>query len=156
MFKVNFIVVDRTRSPFLREGEDFYLKRLKPYARTDWIIVKPEKVSKSRPEEQIIRSEGQAIIRQFPPRTHIVALDRAGKAFTSTKLASHLEALLTQGNGITFVIGGPLGLSSEVCKTAHETLSLSKLTLTHEMSRLFLLEQVYRAFTIIHGTKYHK
>ena len=155
--KLRVIVVDRTRSPFLKEGEAFYLDRINHYAPIEWIEVKPAKIKKGRSEEEIIRFEGEAIARKLIARDYLVALDRGGHQLDSKELAFWLESFYRDHSGrISFVIGGPLGLSRDLMKKAQKVLSLSRLTLTHEMSRLFLLEQIYRAFTIIKGEKYHK
>jgi len=157
MIKIRIIVVDRTRSPFLAEGEAFYLKRLQNYAQVEWIEVKPVKMTKGRPEEEILRLEGQALIRKRGPKDYLVALDRTGRQYRSEEFAGRLEKVaLNASGGITFMIGGPLGLSRDVRAESGEILSLSMFTLTHEMSRVLLLEQIYRAFTILKGEKYHK
>jgi 23S rRNA (pseudouridine1915-N3)-methyltransferase len=157
MIKIRIIVVDRTRSPFLAEGEAFYLKRLRNYAQMEWVEVKPVKMTKGRPEEEILRLEGQALIRKREPKDYLVALDRSGRQYGSEEFAGRLEKLaLNASGGITFMIGGPLGLSRGAMAEADEILSLSKFTLTHEMSRVLLLEQIYRAFSILKGEKYHK
>jgi 23S rRNA (pseudouridine1915-N3)-methyltransferase len=154
--RLRIIVVDRTRSRFLKEGESFYLDRLGRYVRTEWVQVKPTKIKKGRPVLDILAAEGESILRNFTSGDYLVALDRSGRTLDSEGLASWIEALSLSQDRIAFVIGGPLGLSTTVLERAHEILSLSQLTLTHEMSRLLLLEQLYRAFTIIHGEKYHK
>ncbi len=157
MIKIRIIVAGRTRSPFLAEGETFYLKRLQNYAQVEWIEVKPVKMTKGRPEVEILNLEGQALIRKRASKDYLVALDRSGRQYASEEFAGRLEkAALNATGGITFIVGSPLGLSKEVLSTADEILSLSKLTLTHEMSRVLLLEQIYRAFTILKGEKYHK
>ncbi len=158
MFRIKFIVVDRTRAAFLREGEDLYLDRLKRYARTEWICVKPAKILKGRGEDTILRQEGAAILEKVAPRDWVIALDREGQALDSPGLARWLEEVSARAGGgpLCFVVGGPLGLSGDVLDRAQGSLSLSRLTLTHEMSRLLLLEQIYRAFTISRGEKYHK
>ena len=157
MVKIRILVVDRTRSPFLAEGETFYLKRLRNYAQVEWIEVKPVKMTKGRPEEEILRLEGQALIRKRGLKDYLFALDRSGRQYGSEEFARRLEKVaLNAGGGIAFMIGGPLGLSADALKEADETLSLSRFTLTHEMSRVVLLEQIYRAFTILKGEKYHK
>ncbi len=156
-FKIRVIVVDRTRSPFLKQGESFYLDRLNNYARVEWVEVKPAAIKKGRPGEEVLNVEGEAIARRLNPRDYLVALDRAGHQYDSEELAAWLEKFYTdRGGGISCVLGGPLGLSRDLMKRAQKVLSLSRLTLTHEMSRLFLLEQIYRAFTIMKGEKYHK
>jgi 23S rRNA (pseudouridine1915-N3)-methyltransferase len=157
MIKIRIIVADRTRSPFLAEGEAFYLKRLQSYAQVEWIEVKPVRMTKGRPEEEILRLEGQALIRKRGPKDYLVALDRTGRQYGSEEFAGRLENVaLNAGGGITFMIGGPLGLSGDVLAESDEILSLSTFTFTHEMSRVLLLEQIYRAFTILKGEKYHK
>lgn len=157
MLKVRIIVVDRTRTSFLREGESFYLERLKRYARVEWAEVKPARISKGRPDREILAEEGQAIVRRLAPRDYMVALDRSGDPYDSEELARWLDRTgAGTGGFVSFVIGGPLGLSREVLGRAGEVLSLSRLTLTHEMIRLVFLEQLYRAFTILRGEKYHK
>jgi len=156
MVKIRLIVVDRTKSPFLREGELFYLKRLKRYARMKWVEVKPAKISTKKPVKEILREEGSAIEKQLTQQEYVIALDRTGTQRTSEELASHIERLFVSHSQLALVIGGPWGLSHDIVKKSQETLSLSTLTLTHEMTRLVLLEQLYRAFTILNGQKYHK
>lgn len=156
MSKIKFIVVGGTRSTFLKEGELHYLERLRRYAPTDWIEVKPQKVTKGRSRDDILRVEGQAIAGKWTPDDHVIALDSRGREYESEGLAAFIEQLYQHPKRICFVIGGPLGLAKEVLEAAAQRLSLSRLTLTHEMSRLVLLEQLYRAHTIIRGEKYHK
>jgi len=156
MLKLRFIVVDRTRAPFIKEGESFYLDRLKRYARTDWVETRPVRMTKGKAVQEVLEAEGREIIKKIRARDYIIALDREGKAYDSEGLATRIEKLAVRWACLSFVIGGPLGLSRLVTEKAHETLSLSRLTLTHEMSRLILLEQVYRAFTIINHERYHK
>ena len=156
MPKIRIIVVGNTKSSFLKEGESFYLKRLKRYTPVEWIEVKPEKITKGTHKEKLLASEGLSIEKKFHSRDHIIVLDVSGRAYSSEALSSRIEQLSWKGDPLCFVIGGPLGISKEILRSAHETLSLSKLTLTHEMSRILLLEQLYRAFTIMRGEKYHK
>ena len=156
MVKLKIIVVDRTRAPFLKEGESFYLKRLRRYAHTEWVEVKPTPIKKGIPIQGILAAEGASIEKKVLPRDYLIALDRSGKAFGSKGLAARIETLSLSHDRLTFIIGGPLGLSKAVLEKANEAFSLSRLTMTHEMSRLLLLEQLYRAFTILNNEKYHK
>jgi 23S rRNA (pseudouridine1915-N3)-methyltransferase len=153
MLRIRFIVVDRTKTPFLKEGETLFLKRLRRYAQIEWIEVKPSRITKGRRPQEILDREGREIARFLNPRDYVIALDKSGLQYDSEGLA---DLSTTTGGWICFVIGGPTGLSTGIVGRAQEILSLSKLTLTHEMCRLFLLEQVYRAFTIMEGTRYHK
>ncbi len=156
MSKLRFIVVDRTRSPFLKEGESFYLKKILRYASCEWIEVKPVPVGKKIPKDKILQQEGEAIKKHIKNRDYVIALDREGQMFNSEGLALRLGSLLQHQGSLAFIVGGPLGISRDILDHCHEKLSLSKLTFTHEMSRIILLEQIYRAFTILKGTHYHK
>lgn len=156
MLTIKIIVVDRTRSPFLKKGETFYLDRIRKYARTQWVEVKPAIIKKSTPAAAVLSAEGASITKKINPGDYVIALDRSGHAYNSRKLAARIERLSQDNSRLAFFIGGPLGLSKTVLEKADEVLSLSRLTLTHEMTRLILLEQLYRSFTIIHNEKYHK
>lgn len=157
MLKIRFIVVDRTRSPFLKEAESFYLERLRKFVRVEWVEVKATKIEKSRPPEEVLTAEGRTISRRLSPRDYLVILDRTGHQYDSEGLATWLDRISTSHNRwVCFAIGGPLGISRDILGRANSILSLSKLTFTHEMSRVFLLEQIYRAITITKGQNYHK
>ena len=157
MLKIKFIVVDRTRSHFLRDGESSYLERLRKYARVEWIEVKPARIRKGTPTKEILTEEGEFITKRCAQHDYLVALERSGHQYDSEELAAWLNSLSTSVKGwVCFIIGGPLGLSDKILDQAHKVLSLSRLTLTHEMTRLFIIEQIYRAFTILKGEKYHK
>jgi 23S rRNA (pseudouridine1915-N3)-methyltransferase len=157
MLKIRIIVVDRTRSAFLRDGEAFYLARLRRYAQVEWVETKPARITKARPDPEILKEEAQGIQKRLLPGDRVVALDCTGRQYSSERFAAWLDSLSGRGVGVvSFIIGGPFGLSTSVLEQAQEVLSLSRFTLTHEMSRLILLEQLYRAFTILRGEKYHK
>ncbi len=149
-------MVDRTREKFLAEGQNFYMKRLKKYAQVEWVETKPVRINKNRTTPEVLSLEGDAILKRIHSGDHVIALDRKGKAFTSRQLATRMEKIPLIASRITFIIGGPLGLAEKVLEKADETLSLSKMTFTHEMSRVLLMEQLYRAFSIINNEKYHK
>ena len=149
-------VVGNTKASFIKEGERIYLERLKRYTGIKWMEAKPQKVRKGRSVAEILAVEGQSIDKKLLSGDHIIALDIRGKEYDSEGLAKWIERLSLSGKNLCFVTGGPLGLSKKILHAADEILSLSKLTLTHEMSRLLLLEQLYRAYTIIRGEKYHK
>ena len=157
MLKLNFIVVDRTRSSFIKEGEEEYLKRLKRFTCYKWTEVKPVRITKGTSDEEVIRKEGENILTKIEPGDYIIALDRTGKQCSSECFANMLKRLSVEIKGqVCFIIGGPLGLSKHVLNKADHIMSISEMTLTHEMARLILTEQIYRAFTILEGHKYHK
>ncbi len=157
MLRIKIIVVGRTRAPFLLQGERFYLERLRRYVKTDWIEVKAARMTKGRPDAGIIHEEGLSLLKRVGPDDHKVPLDRHGTQYGSHGLARRLEFLSRHAAGpVCFLVGGALGLSDTVIGSGDEVLSLSKMTLTHEMVRLILLEQLYRACTITAGEKYHR
>jgi 23S rRNA (pseudouridine1915-N3)-methyltransferase len=158
MLKIAFIVVGKTKSSFLKEGIAFYRSRLENYTPVEWMEVREVPVRKGIQEKTVIEKEGQAILNRCSGKDRIIALDRKGRAFDSMGWASRIEQMQTSlsSGRIVFITGGPLGLSEEILNSASEIWSMSKLTLTHEMVRLFMLEQIYRAFTIIRHEKYHK
>jgi 23S rRNA (pseudouridine1915-N3)-methyltransferase len=156
LFRFDIYVVGRTRAPFLLEGEKLYLGRLKQYARVEWVEVKPALATKGLTNSQILTAEGESLLVRLPDKGCVLALDRQGKMYDSEGLADRIQALASHHGRITFVIGGHTGLSDDVFSRASERISLSLLTFTHEMSRLVLLEQLYRSMTILRGQKYHK
>jgi 23S rRNA (pseudouridine1915-N3)-methyltransferase len=138
--------VGRTKEKFIIEGTQKYLRLLKPYAEVVITEVREEKGSDIR---SAMEKEGARISKLGVP---YVLLDERGKDFTSPEFAGFIEK---RSSGVNFLIGGPYGVSDAIREGADETIALSKMTLTHEMARLLLLEQVYRAFTIIRKRGYH-
>jgi 23S rRNA (pseudouridine1915-N3)-methyltransferase len=157
MIRLNFIMVDRTRASYIREGEEEYLERIKRFVNCKWTEVKPVKITRGISDEEVIYKEGEHIIEKIEHGDYLIALDKDGRQYSSEGFASLLRGLSYENRGqICFIIGGPLGLSKDIKKRADLIISLSEMTLTHEMVRLILTEQIYRAFTIIGGHKYHK
>jgi 23S rRNA (pseudouridine1915-N3)-methyltransferase len=154
--KIRIIVVERTKAPFLGEGERFYLKRLTRYVSVEWVEVKGRRISEGSSRKEILDREAEALSARIGANDHLIALCEQGSSLNSKSFARRLEKLCREKIPVTFVIGGPLGLGSAVYHRSSETLSLSSFTLTHEMSRIILLEQLYRAFTIMRNEKYHK
>ncbi|MDH4233304.1 MAG: 23S rRNA (pseudouridine(1915)-N(3))-methyltransferase RlmH [Nitrospirota bacterium] len=144
--KIRVIWPGKTKEQFVTEGLKKYLKLLRPYAEISLAELKEEKGSDIR---KMLNKEGERILKLQVPYT---LLDEKGDQMTSGDFA---EFIAEHISGINFVLGGAYGVSDAVKKTAQKTLSLSKMTFTHEMSRLFFLEQLYRAFTIIHKRGYH-
>ncbi|MFW5981864.1 MAG: 23S rRNA (pseudouridine(1915)-N(3))-methyltransferase RlmH [Halanaerobiaceae bacterium] len=157
--EVNIIAVGKIKTGYIDEGIAEFLKRLQPYTRVNIIEINDEKIAAnpSKAEQEIVKTkEGERILASLPQRTYVIALDVKGKPMTSTGLAKSIKNLQIQGkSSITFIIGGALGLGKEVLNKADFRLSMSHMTFTHQMARLILLEQVYRAFKIIHGEPYH-
>ncbi len=160
MMKVTVIAVGKIKERYLREGIEEFKKRLSSYIQLDIIEVADEKAPESlsaKEEQQVLEKEGARILAKIPVRSQVYALAIDGKQFTSEKFAKKLKDLSLDGQShITLVIGGSLGLSKDVLKTAHGKWSFSAMTFPHQMMRLILLEQLYRAQRINHGHPYHK
>ncbi|RIW31606.1 23S rRNA (pseudouridine(1915)-N(3))-methyltransferase RlmH [Bacillus salacetis] len=157
---ISIVTVGKLKEKYLKQGIDEYLKRLSAYAKVEVIEVSDEKAPEELSETEMIQvkgKEGERILAKISPDAHVIALAIQGKMRTSEDLADNLDKLATYGKSkITFVIGGSLGLSADVLKRANETLSFSKMTFPHQLMRLILVEQVYRAFRINRGEPYHK
>ncbi|MGG3891160.1 23S rRNA (pseudouridine(1915)-N(3))-methyltransferase RlmH [Metabacillus fastidiosus] len=154
------ITVGKLKEKYLKQGIDEYLKRLTPYAKIEVVELPDEKAPENLSEiemEQIKGKEGEKILSKISDDTHVIALAIEGKMKSSEQLASDIDKLATYGKSkIAFVIGGSLGLSKDVMKRANDTLSFSKMTFPHQLMRLVLVEQIYRAFRINRGEPYHK
>jgi 23S rRNA (pseudouridine1915-N3)-methyltransferase len=121
------------------------------------IEIKEEKITKAKDEKLILDSEGERITRYLEKDALCIVLDVKGKEFSSEKFADFLKESLNRGyNYFIFILGGALGVSEKILKVCPVKLSLSQMTFTHELSRIIILEQIYRAFSILAGTKYHK
>lgn len=154
--KVKLIVVGKTKKSFLTEGEKEYQKRLTRYLNLELIEIPDVKNAKKRTEDEIKREESKAILSKLNPTDHVALLDEKGKEFTSVKFAKHLERyFIHAGQTLVFVIGGPYGFDKDVYDRANEKLALSQMTFSHQMVRLFFIEQLYRAMTILKGEPYH-
>lgn len=157
---ISIITVGKLKEKYLRQGIDEYLKRLSAYAKIEIIEVPDEKAPEELSETEMLqvkKKEGERILAKINPNAHVIALAIEGKMKTSEELAESLDKLATYGKSkVAFVIGGSLGLSNEVLQRADEKLSFSKMTFPHQLMKLILVEQVYRAYRIIRGEPYHK
>ena len=154
--KLSIICMGRTRERFIQDGIEKYLRYLKPYAPAELKVLREEKVEDLRDAPRIRKLEAAKITKALSPGAYVVALDERGREFTSHEFAAFMDKALEKGTReISFVLGGAMGLDESVTGKADTVLALSRWTLTHEMARLVLLEQLYRAFTIIKGKTYH-
>ncbi len=152
--KIYIRLPGRLKFPFIREGARFYTSRLKHYIKLE--LEERKALPKGKEAEIIKQAEAKALLSGLDSSTKIIALDERGKNFSSLEFARFLRSSLESGPRLCFIIGGAFGLAEEVLKQAHHRLSLSPLTLNHELALLVLLEQLYRAFTILSGEPYHK
>lgn len=154
--KVKLIAIGKTDANYLAEGIDIYVNRLKHYIKFELEVIPDIKSRKNKTTEQQKEEEGKLLLSKFDATDWVVLLDENGKLKTSREMADFLDQKMIQSTKtMTFVIGGPYGFSQEVYQRANQKLSLSKMTFSHQMIRLFFVEQIYRAFTILKGEPYH-
>jgi 23S rRNA (pseudouridine1915-N3)-methyltransferase len=154
--KLTILCMGKTRERFIQEGIAKYLRYLKPYAVTEIKELKEEKIHDLKDAPLIRKKESERIFKALSPQTMVVALDERGQGFTSHGFAEFLNRKLESGvREVAFVVGGALGLDESVTGRSQKVIAMAPWTLTHEMARLVLLEQLYRAFTIIKGKVYH-
>ncbi|CCC57749.1 23S rRNA (pseudouridine(1915)-N(3))-methyltransferase RlmH [Caloramator australicus] len=157
---LTIISVGKLKEKYLKEGISEYLKRLSKYAKVEIIEVPDEKAPENlseREEENVKDKEGQNILKHIKDNMYVIALDINGKNLSSEEFAQFLNQRAIEGSSsIAFIIGGSIGLSKDVLNRADFKLSFSKMTFPHQLMRLILLEQIYRAYRIISGEPYHK
>ena len=153
--KVEFWVIGKTSEKYLEEGTKIIKKRLHNYLPFKYIVL-PDIKSKSRVAQQLKMEEGRMILSKLSSDDYLVLLDERGNEFDSISLATWMEKKLSgPGKKMIFLVGGAFGFSEELYKRANEKIALSKLTFSHQMVRLFFLEQLYRAMTILKNEPYH-
>jgi len=155
MLRILILMVGKTREPFIQAGVDFYGKRLQPWMHLTLKSVREEKEGKNIAADLIKSREGERLRAALPPRAYVAALDPRGREYTTEEFAAWLARREEEGRPLVFLLGGHLGLDEATLAAAQERLALSRLTLTHELARLVLLEQLYRAKTILTGHPYH-
>ncbi|EGA91242.1 hypothetical protein GPDM_00195 [Planococcus donghaensis MPA1U2] len=157
---ISIISVGKLKEKYLKSGIEEYTKRLGSYSKINEIEVADEKAPEQLSDadmEIVKKKEADRIMAKISADAYVIALAIDGKMKTSEQLAKDIESLMTYGRSkIVFVIGGSLGLHDEVLKRADEKLSFSKMTFPHQLMKLILVEQVYRAFRIMKGEPYHK
>nr|WP_319401931.1 23S rRNA (pseudouridine(1915)-N(3))-methyltransferase RlmH [uncultured Carboxylicivirga sp.] len=154
--KIELVMIGKTDEKYIVEGIEKYLQRLKHYLPFKMNTIPDLKKTKNLSEDQQKKMEGDLILSQLQPGDQLILLDENGKEFTSVAFSDFIEKKMVSGlKRIIFVIGGPYGFSDEVYSKASSKISLSKMTFSHQMVRLFFVEQVYRAMTILKNEPYH-
>lgn len=159
MLNVRIVCVGKIKDSFNKQGIDEYKKRLSRYIKLDIIEVDDAKIKEnaSPKEEEIVKKEeGIRILKQVKDNEYMILLDLHGKEIDSVEFSKIIDMTSIRFSTITFVIGGSLGLSDAVIQRANYRLCLSKMTFTHQMTRVILLEQIYRSFKILNNEVYHK
>ncbi|MDO4442766.1 MAG: 23S rRNA (pseudouridine(1915)-N(3))-methyltransferase RlmH [Slackia sp.] len=155
--KIHIIAVGKLKEKFWGEACAEYMKRLKAYAKVTIEEIPDRDPGKCGGEEGARKIEGKGILEALPEHSHVILLDVGGKQLSSEGIAARMDALMLSGvSDITFVVGGSGGVSRSVQDFADECLSFGKITLPHNLARVVLLEQIYRAFKISRGEPYHK
>jgi 23S rRNA (pseudouridine1915-N3)-methyltransferase len=154
--KIEFWCVGKTAFGYLDEGIALYQKRLKHYTNFESVIINDVKNAKTLTQEQIKTQEGLFITQKIQNDDFLVLLDERGKTFSSEQFAIYIEKIQIQSpRRMVFLIGGAYGFSPAVYERANAQISLSAMTFSHQMVRLFFVEQLYRAFTILNNEPYH-
>jgi len=154
--KIKLLTIGATPKNYLLEGEVLFDKRIKNYIAFEKIEIPDVRNAKSLSKEQIKSEEGRLILHKIQSSDVVVLLDERGKELRSVEFADWMQQIMNQGpKQIVFVVGGPYGFSEEVYARANRKLSLSQMTFSHQMIRLFFMEQLYRAFSILNNEPYH-
>ena len=154
--KIRILSPSRTKQSFILQGEEEYLKRLRSFAQIERIEI-PVSAPSSLPERDVMKMERDAISSRVRKDEFLIVLDEKGKELTSPAFASFLDRRMQSGDSrLAFIIGGAFGIDPALKKSADFTLSLSTLTFPYQLTRLILIEQLYRAFSILKGIPYHK
>ncbi len=154
--KITVYAIGKLARPYWRAAQQDYLDRLRRYTALELRELK-DIPARSRSRHEMQQEESRRLQEQLPEGVSLIVLDRRGRQMSSEELAQFLESHRLRGTRrLAFAVGGPFGFSQELREQANLVLSFSKMTLPHELARIVLLEQLYRAFTILKGEKYHK
>ncbi len=155
--KFRFIWIRSHAEPEYREALDRYLARIRHFYPVELIELPPERGRKGKDEAAVLRSDSARLLEAIPPKGYVMVLDERGESVGSLKFARLLERLTIENpHGVSFVMGGDVGLAEAVRKRGDKVLALSPMTLPHQLARVVLVEQVYRACTLIRNIPYHK
>lgn len=153
--KIKLILVGKTDHKYLSEGIEIFFKRINHYIKYEIEDAGDVKNGSKLNVEKLKEEEGKLILKKININDQVILLDEKGAILTSMQFSSFLQKKINGGTNLIFVVGGAFGFSKEVYDRANEKISLSAMTFSHQMVRLFFNEQLYRAFTILKGEKYH-
>lgn len=155
MLNIKIIVLGKLKESYWFDSEKEYLKRLRPYAKVEVIELSEEPFRENDDKEKVKAKEAEKIKKSLPKEGLFIALHEQGKEYSSPLFAKFLQEHSSRGENITFIVGGPLGLHQSILEQVQMQISLSQLTFPHQMVRTILLEQIYRATTILTEKNYH-
>ena len=159
MIKIKIITLGKLKEKYLRDAAEEYIKRLSAYSNLEIIELSPEKLSDNPSKKEVdnaLEREADLIFKKVPNGSKIIALCVEGKEISSEAFAENIKSFSAVGTPLCFVIGSSYGLSDKVKNAADIKMSVSKMTFPHQLFRIMLLEQIYRAFKINEGSTYHK
>lgn len=155
MFRITIVAIGSLKESYWRDAAQEYIKRLKPYAKITIKELKEESFKDESDKNRVLSMEGAKILAAIPHDAACILLDIDAKQMASEEFAKTIQKMGERGDHLCFIIGGPLGVSDVVRQKSVLRLSLSRLTFTHQIARILLLEQLYRAVTIIQHKQYH-
>jgi len=153
--KIIFLCIGKTSLSFLKEGENDYFNRLKHYVKIERIELEDIKNAKTSSVEELKKKEGDLFLRKIDPADELILLDERGKSYSSIEFAHFIQHREQTNRKLIFLVGGAYGVSPQLYARANATISLSKMTFSHQMIRMIFLEQLYRAYTILANQAYH-
>jgi 23S rRNA (pseudouridine1915-N3)-methyltransferase len=154
--KITFITVGKTGDAYLKDGIEKYVKRLKHYTRLELFDIPELRNTKALSEDQQKAKEAELILKKITSLDHVILLDENGMELTSVQFANYInKRSVSSSVNLVFIVGGPYGFDESVYQRANDKISLSRMTFSHQMVRLFFVEQLYRAYSIIKGEPYH-
>lgn len=157
--QITIACVGKLKETYWQKGYEEFVKRLQPFCKLELVYIMEEKMPEGaspKAEAQVLAKETKRLLEIIPSQSYVILLDVKGKEMSSPDVAAKLQDLMVAGKShLTFVIGGPFGYTDELRQRADYAWSFSKLTFTHQMIRVLLVEQIYRAFKIMHNQKYH-
>lgn len=159
MLTIQIICIGKLKETYLKSAIEEYSKRLSRYCKLDIVELPDEKIPEKlnvNLSNEIKSKECDNILRHIKKDSYVIALDLKGKQFTSEEFSSEIEKISMTSSNITFIIGGSLGLTNELLSICHQKICFSKMTFPHQLIRVFLLEQIFRAFKIANGETYHR
>ena len=158
--KIRILAIGKIKEKYLKEGIEEYISRIRPYSQIEVVEVNDEPIPDNPNESEIKKAkdlEGKKVLKLLKVSDYLIGLDLNKKEMTSEDFAKYInDKFVVGGSNISFVIGGSYGLSDELKERCNDSISLSKMTFLHQMTRLILLEQIYRAFKINRNETYHK
>lgn len=152
---IKVFCIGKTSEEYLNSGMSVYLKRLLKYGNLQWIELTDVKKNKFSNQIELKHLEGKLFLREIGSNDFVIGLDEKGKQFTSREFATWLNQVTVSNSNLVFIIGGAFGYSEELYQRMNYMISMSEMTFSHQLVRLLFLEQLYRAYTILHGEPYH-